>query len=75
MSPSYKEGEHALTFNWMKARVSDVVVFRKNGVFYIKRVRNILKDLIYVVGDNKKESLDFDPIKRSQIIGKVILKY
>lgn len=107
MIPTYKPGDHVLTFNWGKIKKGDVVVFilpyRHPGVvmttrgsgdsidplgfqndkknkqnerlMYVKRVEEISNDLVYVVGDNRKESAKFGSIRTRQIIGKVVLKY
>lgn len=75
MIPAYKPGDRVLTFNWVSPKVGDVIVFESGGKKYLKRINKVVGDLIYVAGDNKRESLQIDPIKRSQIVGKVIRKY
>lgn len=60
---------------WNKPRVGDIVVIKKDGKEMVKRVQSIYDREIFVEGDNEKESTDsrkFGPIKKEQIIGKVI---
>ncbi len=75
MVPEIKPGEYVLTVNWYDLRIKDIIVFKRNGQNYIKRVRKIVKDLIYVSGDNQKESAKMSPVRRSEIVGRVILNY
>ncbi len=75
MIPDYKPGDYVVTFNWTDVRAGDVVIFKMNGKNYIKRVQKKLKDLVEVAGDNDKESSKVGPVKRSDIIGRVVLLY
>lgn len=57
--------------------IKDIVILKdpRNGNLIIKRINKIKKDLLYVLGDNRKESTDsraFGWIKENAIIGKVI---
>lgn len=71
-----------MTFNLVKPRPGDVVVFRffindqnDKVIFYVKRVKRISSENVFVEGDYKEISANLGPIKMSQIVGKVILKY
>ena len=75
MEPDYLPGDHVLTFNWILPKIYNVIVFEKDGTFYLKRIVKIKKDLIFVKGDNNKVSSKIGPIRSLQLIGKVILKY
>jgi len=75
MVPAFKPGDHVLTFNWGKYRKNDLIVFKLEGRSYLKRIDRIDKNRFYISGDNKKASTKFTPIAKSQIVGKVILKY
>ena len=75
MEPAFYDGDHVLTFNWIKPHTGDVVVFRDEGKDLIKRVEKIKYGKIFVKGDNRKFSSKIDPIKTAKIIGKVIVKY
>lgn len=75
MLPGYQPGDHVLTFNWGKITAGNIVVFRSPFYHFIKRVDKYVDNYVYVSGDNRKESAKFEPLKFSDIIGKVILKY
>lgn len=75
MFPAYEPGEHVLTWNWGQARKGEVVVFRQGNKYFIKRIDKFVDNYVYVSGDNKRKSTKMKPVKKAQIIGKVILKY
>lgn len=75
MVPVYKPGDHVLTFNWGRIKVGEVVTFVHKGKFMIKKVDKVLPLHIEVSGFNSQESANVGPIKISQVVGKVILKY
>ena len=75
MSPTLKEGQEVLTFNWGKPKAGDVVVIKHNDKKMIKRIKKMEEDKFFVKGDNEKESTDsrhFGPVDQSQILGKVL---
>ena len=41
MEPAFYDGDHVLTFNWIRPKAGDAIVFRKNGKNLIKRVEKI----------------------------------
>ena len=75
MIPDYKPGDYVVTLNWFNLANDDVIVFRLGGKNYLKRVKKIQKNLVYVDGDNRSESSRVGPVKRSDIIGRVVLLY
>ena len=75
MEPAFYDGDHVLTFNWIKPHKDDVVVFNDEGKNLIKRVKKIKDGKFFIRGDNQKYSSKVGPIEPSLIIGKVILKY
>lgn len=75
MSPNFRHGVHVLTFNWGKIRVGNVAVFADSGHFYLKRVKRIGKNKVYLESDNKRASNKMWHVLRKNIIGRVILKY
>lgn len=75
MVPNYEPGDHVLTFNWWYVRLGDVVVFEADNKFFIKRVNKLVNNLVFVGGDNLRESSKFAPINRKQVVGRVVLKY
>lgn len=84
MLPTLKPGQDVLVLCWFyKLKVGGLVAFKKDSKEMIKRVRQLSSDLpvrqagrgMFVQGDNSKESTDsrkFGPIKKEEIIGKVI---
>jgi len=75
MLPSFYEGDCVLTFNWVKPKVGDVVVFKSKNILKIKRIYKILGTRIMVRGDNRKSSSQERPITPKNLVGKVIVKY
>lgn len=81
MSPTYSPGDNVLVsflpLIFSKPRKGDVVVFEKYNRLYIKRISKIEKEKYFLVGDNKKDSMDsrrFGLVSDNQIRGKVIRK-
>lgn len=79
MEPTLKTGQIVWVSNWYylinKVRVGDIVLFRKNHQELIKRVKKISRDRVFLVGDNKSDSLDsraFGKVSSDKILGKVI---
>jgi len=75
MEPAFREFDRVLTYNWGKLRKGSVVVFLWRSSYLIKRVARLNGDLIYVEGDNKAKSSELGPVKYSDIVGRVFLKY
>lgn len=82
MEPFLKEGQVVLVsscpFILSKPKVRDVVVFKHENKFYIKRIKKKRDDKYFLEGDNSKDSLDSKKlgwIEKKDIIGKVILKF
>lgn len=81
MSPKFSEDDSVLVssvpFIFAKPKKGDVVVFEKHKRLYIKRIKKIKDEEYFLMGDNKKDSLDsrrFGSVSFNQIRGKVILK-
>ena len=75
MEPAFFDGDHVLTFNWLKLQTGDVIVFQSGKTYKIKRVIKISKGLIFVAGDNKEFSTKEKPVNKRDVVGKVIAKY
>ena len=84
MEPYIRDGDHVLTFNWANPKAGDVVVFgvndigkEQNGkkVYWVKRIKNVDGNRIFAQGDNRKVSSKVGLILKSQIVGKVLLRY
>ncbi len=81
MMPTYAENDSVIASSipyWIfKPKKKDVVVFEKYNRLYIKRIKTIKDGKYFLVGDNKKDSLDsrrFGSVLRNQIKGKIIYK-
>lgn len=79
MKPSFNDGDHVIAWKYGKIRENDVIVFKKNALTTIKRVKKIEeypnKKKYIVKGDNWEESDDnFGTIDQSEILGKIILQ-
>ena len=77
----FQESDEVITFAYLcsKPKVGDVIIFRQlfPPFVFCKRIIKIVKEKIWVEGDNKSESIDsrdFGYIKSSDIVGKVIFK-
>ena len=80
-----RTGDKVVTWNLGNFKAGDVVVFKHGSEVWVKRVKEIkdtngqrptTKDQRLIVeGDNKADSLEVEPLKRGQIIGKVIFKW
>jgi len=75
MEPYFHEGDHVLTFNWKKPTVGDVIVFRHDGLYLVKRIKKVSAGKYYVEGDNRALSSKGMWMNKGEVTGKVILKY
>jgi len=74
MEPSLRQGDHVLTFNWVKVKKGDVIVFKYKKTFFVKRIIKA-NNKITVEGDNKSLSSKMELFNSNQIIGKVVARY
>lgn len=81
MSPTLREGQNVLSFNWAylgrKPKVGDIVIVKQNDKELVKRVQKVSGNEVFVVGDNTKESTDsryFGGVDIEDIVGKVVYK-
>ncbi len=77
MEPSIKEGSYIIVNRWFASlSVNDVVVARgTDGTTMVKRIKRAKKDRLYLLGDNRSESVDsrkFGWIDRSRVFGKIV---
>jgi len=76
MIPTLREGQDVLVWCWfINPKIGDIVAIKVDGREMIKRIHKVDDRSMFVQGDNEKESIDsrkFGPIKKEQIIGKVI---
>ena len=80
MIPTFKENDvvlvNRLSYFLSPPKIGDLIIL-KRGQYMIKRIKEIKNDEYFVVGDNKKESVDsrrFGWIDREDIVGKVLIK-
>lgn len=78
MRPTFYAGDIVLVsrlpYVFQNPKIGDIIVFKNNGKQIIKRIVKI-KDGKYVVsGDNTRDSKNFPPIEKKDILGKVIFK-
>lgn len=82
MEPKLKNGEHVIAINLpfvlKRLRKNDIVVFKKYGQYFVKKISQKTNQGYVVLGENKSDSLDsrkFGPISFKDICGKVVYKY
>lgn len=76
MSPVIKDGDFFIVSDfYYKLRdfsIGDIIIFKVDNKLIVKKIYKIQNDLIYVVGENKNDSKNFQPINRNEVLGKVI---
>ena len=82
MEPTFRDGDtlwvNRLAYLFSPPRKNDVVIFHHNNKFLIKRVYKVGKNVFFLSGDNKKDSLDskrLGAVNKWQILGRVVTKY
>lgn len=82
MEPLIKNGEKiivsSIPYLFESPKINDIVVVRlKDDLILIKRIIKIVNGKYFLLGDNKKDSMDsrsFGNLSRKQILGKMIYK-
>lgn len=79
MESHMKEGSFfiasSLPFWFDRPKEGDIILFDDNGKKIVKKIVKIENEKFHVSGENKRDSLKFDPIDRGQITGKVIFVF
>ena len=75
MIPAFRPNDRVLTFNWISANIGDVIVFKDEYKYLLKRVKEVRDGLIIANADNKGVSTKIFNIKPSQVVGRVLIKY
>ena len=79
MYPTLRQGDY-LIVNKLASKffAGDIVVFKHEDKFLVKRIEKISNEKYFVVGDNKKLSQDsrkFGAIKVGLLVGKVLFHF
>jgi len=77
MMPALQDGEQVLVIRFLPIHAQDIIVFKHESKYLIKRVKEVRDNEFYVLGDNAQDSLDsrkFGWVKKRDIIGKVFIK-
>jgi phage repressor protein C with HTH and peptisase S24 domain len=76
MFPAIKDSSFfiasSLPFIYRDPKIGDMILFEVDNKIIVKKVIKVENDLIFIEGDNKMDSKKFNPIKKNEIIGKVI---
>ena len=75
MEPSFLSGNHVLTYNFSEIKPGSVIVFKYKNKYLIKRVKELKAGSIIAFSDNKKLARSVYKINKSDLIGRVFLKY
>ena len=78
MEPFLKPGQEilvsSLPYLISKPKIGDVVAFRDNQTFIVKRIKDTGIDKYLMAGDNANDSKDYGWITRERIVGKLIYR-
>lgn len=79
MEPAIKNGSvvvaSSIPFMFRSPKKNDIVAFKFGNKIFIKRISSVSKDMYYLEGDNKEDSLDsrrMGWINRKSITGEVL---
>lgn len=76
MEPEIRNGSFfmasSIPFLIRKPKVGDNIVFKNQNIIIVKKIIKIENDRFVVKGKNLSDSKEFDPIKRQEILGKLI---
>ena len=75
MLPTLKPGELLIGVKTKRVSPGDIVIVNHNGLDKVKRVKEVTKDSIYILGDNPRQSSDsryFGYISINKILARVI---
>lgn len=77
MLPTLKPGQRILVYRWGKAKVGDLIVFKKEAKTMVKRVVRVEGEQRYVKGDNERASSysrEWGSIEEKEVMGVVCAK-
>jgi SOS-response transcriptional repressor LexA len=76
MEPAYTEGQVVVFRRSKKISSGDVVLAIVDGREVIKRIADVTKDTVYLLGDNATHSTDsrhYGFVAKNQLYGKIVL--
>lgn len=78
MEPTLIEGSFfiasSIKYFFKSPQIDDIILFKFNKEYLVKRIVKIEKDKYFLDGDNRSDSLPIMPINRQQILAKLIFK-
>ncbi len=78
MLPTLKPGDYLFVNKFSKKLFTmDIIVFKHDDKFLVKRIEKIFGDKIFVIGDNTSSSTDsrtLGYIDKNSVVGKVLMK-
>ena len=79
MEPTLKEGSFFLAssipYFFTHPKTGDLIIFKNQNKTIVKKIVKIEKEKYIVAGQNLSDSMEFEPITRNDILGKVIFKF
>lgn len=72
LKPSQEIIISSLPYFFSEPKTGDLVAFKSEGQYIIKRIKFTKSDEYKVEGDNKTDSRDYGWINKNSIIGKVV---
>lgn len=79
MEPKLKNGSFFMAstvpYFIRKPRIGDIIIFKHENKRIVKKIIKIENDKYYIDGENLKDSKDFGPIRRKDILGMLIFKF
>ena len=75
LSPNDKILVSTLPYLCSPPSVGDIIVFKYENKYMIKKISEVNGGLFEVSGENKKDSLKIPKLTRREILGKVIFKF
>lgn len=76
MEPSFHSGDlilvNHLVYKWRQPKKGEVILFKRDNQFILKKVVEKEVGQVLVEGENKLDSREFGWVKKEEIVGKVL---